>query len=175
MTRERWRAVARVEKTHGRRGEVVAVAAHGLPPLLQTGHVLAVVPPSLSFFRRLEISSHVDRETGQLISFKEVNDLQGASLLVGKTLLLRLQDMPPGWELLDMDLPIGLSVIDERLGEVGHVVKVEPGANGRVWSVAGESGETLIPAVCDLVKTIDLSRNVALCSLPVGLVPGDGE
>ena len=53
--RTRYRAIARVEKTHGRRGEVVTSSVHGLPAYVREGMTLAVVPPALKGPRMLRV------------------------------------------------------------------------------------------------------------------------
>ena len=88
---------------------------------------------------------------------------------MGKTLLARNADLPDVIELLDAEGIIGLSVMDEAYGDIGLVEEVMRGPVNDVWVVRGEPGETLVPAVPDLVLGID-DGGVLHVDLPDGLV-----
>lgn len=85
-----YRCIARVEKTHGIKGEVVAVPANGLLPVLTEGLEVCVVPPLLRKNRWHNVVK-VDSfgANGQLISLSDVTTTNDAHELVGKYLLAK--------------------------------------------------------------------------------------
>ena len=172
--RERYRAIARVEKTHGRKGEVVTVPVHGLPLVLDTGMEVFVVPPSLKGPRSFVVTSCSDGPTGQLISLKGVGDLDTASALVSKTLLVRADDLPDDFDLMDTVSLLGREVTDLTYGPLGTIVQVMQGTAQDVWVIQGEQGETLMPAVAELVVSLGPDGPIEV-DLPQGLVARDGE
>ena len=68
-----YRAIARVVKTHGRKGEVVTVPVHGLPSLMRKGLEVAVVPPPLKGPRVRSVASADDGDRGQLVRLAGVD------------------------------------------------------------------------------------------------------
>ena len=168
-----YRSIARIQKTHGRNGEVVAVPAHGLPLLLREGLVVAVVPPSLKGSRWQRIASCEDGRSGQLVCFEDVHTLGAAEKLVGKTLLARVDDLPEDYALRDQDELVGREVVDGRLGYIGKVCELMRGPENDVWVVRGPWGEVLIPAVEPIVTRWEPGESLCV-DLPRGLVDEEG-
>ena len=172
--RERFRAIARVEKTHGRRGEVVTVSVHGLPSLVREGLEVAVVPPELAGPRwRTVTSCSSDDRDGQLVALSGVTDIAAAQALAGKYLLARRDDLPADLELHDPAALLGREVVDARLGVVGSIEEVMRGPANDVWVVRGPAGETLLPVVGEVVGTPPVSGPIPV-RVPAGLEPGGG-
>ena len=167
-----YRSIARIQKTHGRNGEVVAVPAHGLPASLCPGLVVAIVPPPLKGPRRLEVLSCKGGDLGQLVRFGGVSDLDGASRLVGKTVLARVSDLPQELGLHDVDALMGREVADCRLGSLGRVHEVMRGPANDVWVVQGPYGEVLVPVVESMVSEFGPTGTIFM-DLPAGLVEGE--
>ena len=167
-----YRRIARVAKAHGTKGEVVAVPVDGLPPLLSDGLSVAVVPPALKGSRWHVVSDVRDSETGQLVRLSNVNDLGEARELAGKYLLAAEGDLPVSFAWMDLVGIVGREVVDDRLGPLGVVEEVMVGPANDVWVIRGERGESLVPAVPEIV--LDLPEDGLIrTSVPVGLVPGD--
>lgn len=102
-----------------------------------------------------------------LILFHDINTIEGAEKLRGTTLYIRREDviLPEGSHFIQ-DL-IGCSVTDgitgEPLGELCDVSKT--GAND-VWHIMRGGREYLIPAIRDVVKSVDIeSKRVAIIPL----------
>ncbi|MBQ9007568.1 MAG: 16S rRNA processing protein RimM [Atopobiaceae bacterium] len=170
--RERYRAIARVEKTHGKRGEVVTGPVHGLPPVLDDGMDVVPVPPALKGARALTVTSVSDGPTGQLVAFRGVTGIGAASELVGKTLLLREADLPSSFAMHDVVSLVGREVTDEALGPLGTIEEVMQGIANDVWVVTGDHGEVLVPVVDEFVRSLPAEGPISVC-LPDGLVGGD--
>lgn len=167
----RYRAIARVTKAHGRRGEVVTVPVHGLPPLLHDGLEVSIVPPALKGPRSRVVNSVSGDEGGMLVSLSGVDDLNSAERLVGRTLLAPWDDLPDGFELHDADALVGREVHDVRLGDLGHVTEVMRGPANDVWVVEGPHGEVLLPVIDEVVSSVPPAGAIQV-SAPQGLIGG---
>ena len=170
--RERYRAIARVAKTHGKKGEVVTVPVHGLPLVLDVGMDVYPVPPALKGPRGYRVSSCVDSETGQLVALRGVWSIDAASQLVGKTLLVPESQLPEGFALHDVERLVGLEVCDASRGLLGTIEEVMQGVANDVWVVRGPLGEVLVPVVPEMVLSVDEGAAIQV-DLPVGLVEGE--
>lgn len=163
-----YRSIARIEKTHGRKGEVVVVPAHGLPLLLRQGLEVVVVPPRLKGPRRFVVRRCTDSATGQLVALAGIDSLQQASALVGRTILAREADLPKDYALHDVDALLGREVTDVRLGVLGSIEEVMRGPAQDVWVVRGPYGEVLVPVVDEVVLSHE--GDPIEVDLPGGLV-----
>jgi 16S rRNA processing protein RimM len=167
----RYRAIARVEKTHGKKGEVVTVPVHGLPPMLREGLEVFPVPPALKGPRSRIVREADEGRTGQLVSLEGVDDINCAASLVGKVLLARIDDLPDDLAMHDVDALLDREVIDERHGSLGTLDEVMVGPANDVWVVRGAWGEVLIPVVDAVV--LDVPAEGALrVRVPEGILDG---
>lgn len=55
---------------------------------------------------------------------------------------------------------LGMKVIDELRGELGHIAQVFPAGAADVWVVRSPEGEHMIPAVSDFVISVDRDARV---------------
>lgn len=168
-TSKQYRRIAVISKTHGRRGEVVAVARDGLPNLLKKGLQVVLVPPALKGPRQFEVTSCEGQGSSRLISFREVDGLGVARELVGKSVLVRRADLPDDFEMHDALGLIGRSVQDSQFGFVGTIDEVMRGPANDVWVVQGPLGEVLVPAVPPIVTELTIEGPIRV-DLPRGLV-----
>lgn len=171
MARE-YRSIASIQKTHGRKGEVVVVPTHGLPLLLHDGLEVVLVPPELKGPRSFCVRSCSDDSRGQLVLFDGVDSLSQASKMVGKTVLARVRDLPEDYSLHDVDMLMDREVTDVHMGSLGAIREVMRGPANDVWVVRGAYGEVLVPAVEPLVREW-ASEGPIVVELPSGLVGGD--
>lgn len=167
-----YRSIAHIEKTHGRKGEVVAVPAHGLPFMLHEGMSVVLVPPPLKGLRDHVVMSCVDGRAGQLVRLTGIKTLAESSAIVGKTVLARESDLPGDYALHDADALIGRTVMDERLGLLGTITQVMRTPAHDVWVVNGIRGEVLVPVV-DAIVGDYVSEGSLSVHVPRGLVKGD--
>lgn len=170
-----YRLIARVVKTHGTKGEVVAVPACGLPPVLSAGLRVAVVPPALKGKRWHTVKDVETSPAGQLVSLSGIKSLGDASELAGKSLIAAEEDLPDDLEMRDPQSLCGRDVVDGRLGLLGQIEEVMVGPANDVWVVDGELGETLVPVVEEMLDGVDEDGTIYV-NIPVGLAPwDDGE
>ena len=167
MTRA-YRSIAKIVKTHGRKGEVVAVPTHDLPLLLREGLEVFVVPPALRGPRSHVIVSCADASGGQRITLSGISGIDPASKIVGKELLVRARDLPKDIILRDETSVVGRRVIDVARGDLGCVTAIVRGPAQDIWQVEGPGTEVLIPAVEELV--VSMGEDAIRVSLPDGLI-----
>ena len=83
-----------------------------------------------------------------------ISDRAAAEQLAGRYLEAPAEPLPPGtyyWHQL-----IGLTAVDEAGSELGNVVEVFRAGENEVYRIEGPDGEILIPALREVVRSIDL-------------------
>ncbi|HJA28564.1 MAG TPA: 16S rRNA processing protein RimM [Candidatus Olsenella pullicola] len=167
--RSHYRIIARVEKTHGRRGEVVTVPVHGLPSLVRPGLEVALVPPALRGSRwRTVTSVSSDNRVGSLVSLSGVAALGEAEDLVGTYLLARVDDLPEDLPLHDRERLVGRVVRDVESGRAGTIEEVMTGPANDVWVIRDADSEVLVPVIDEVVSSVPESGEISI-SIPRGL------
>ena len=165
----KYRAIATVVKTHGRKGEVVAEPRHGLPLLLEKGARVVVVPPTLKGPRSFVVASCANSDVAQCVSFEGVENLARADELVGRTVLMHVDDLPDNFVLYDVESLIGREVHDVTYGTLGNIVEILRGPANDVWAIEGPRGEVLVPVVEHVVVDVP-EKGAIVCAVPKGLV-----
>ena len=162
------KTIARVVKTHGKKGEVVTVSVNGLPSLVRKGLSVCIVPPALKGNRWHDVVNVEDGSRGQLVLFSDVSSISDAEELVGKTILAREEDLPEDLALHDPNALLGSRVVDETAGELGEITEVMVGPANDVWSIQGPYGEVLIPVVPEVVLGTTDDEEAFLVRVPNG-------
>ena len=88
------------------------------------------------------------------IRLEGISDREAAEGLVGRYLEAPASPLPPDtyyWHQL-----IGLTAVDEAGSELGQVVEVFRAGENEVYRIEGPDTELLIPALRDVVRSIDL-------------------
>ena len=89
------------------------------------------------------------------IRLEGIADREAAERLVGRYLEAPANPLPPDtyyWHQL-----IGLTAVDEAGSELGQVVEVFRAGENDVYRIEGAGTELLIPALRDVVRSIDLA------------------
>ena len=97
-----------------------------------------------------------------------ISGIDSASKIVGKELLVRSCDLPKDFMLRDEVSVVGRRVIDVARGDLGFVTAIVRGPAQDIWHVEGLRTEVLIPAVEELVVSVD--EDAIRVSLPEGLI-----
>lgn len=175
-----YRNVARVTKTQGLTGEVVAVPTAGLPFLLSAGMVVNLTPPPLRGIRVAKIEEVRPLAKGWGVRFEGVDDIGTASGLIGRMCLVRVDDLP-SYEVEDeWDGCIGYEVFDRRYGLLGIVVELLETKAHDVWVIEGPFGEVMLPVVDEFIEEIEspaggvAGGRVNVCA-PDGLIELHGK
>ena len=168
-------AVARVVKTHGLSGELSCTPLEGALDELPRGLELWFVPP-----RRAPFSARLEGvrpgPKGDLVKLTGVDSVDQARELTATLLLARTADLPQGW--LEPQEPdfIGFTIFDDPHGHLGTVTDVIVTGANDVWVVTGGPlGEVLLPAIEDVVLSVNESERTAMVRLLPGLLAEPSE
>ncbi len=158
MARKRFLEAGRIVATQGLRGEVrVQPWCDGPDFLLQFKGF---------YFDQGEtfqdiVDAHAQKNIA-ILHFAEVDTVEEAMKLIGKVLFINREEVTlPKGSYFEQDL-LGLSVVDVNTEKVyGKLTEVmRTGAND-VYAVRDEKGkEVLIPAIPDVVKNVDLAKEI---------------
>lgn len=165
------KTIARVVKTHGKKGEVVTVSVNGLPSLMRENLMVCLVPPALKSNRWHRVAEVQDGPRGQLVTFFDVSTISDAEELVGKSILSLEEDLPEDLVLHDPNVLLGSHVVDEQVGELGVIAEVMVGPANDVWSIQGPYGEVLIPVVPEVIQGTISDGEGFLVRVPEGTLP----
>lgn len=90
-----------------------------------------------------------------VLRLEGISDRAAAEGLAGRYLEAPAVPLPPEtyyWHQL-----VGLDVVDEAGAELGMVVEVFRGGENEVYRIEGPAGEVLVPALREVVRSIDLA------------------
>jgi 16S rRNA processing protein RimM len=161
-------AIGRITGAHGIRGEVKVEVLTDYPERFQAG--ARVLLGTEREAEPVEIETARPHQEAMLVKLGSVPDRNAAELLRGQLLLIPADEaMPLGENENYVHDLIGLVVETTEGRELGKLTEVlYTGAND-VYVVAGPSGEILIPALREVILTVNLSEGRMVVSLPEGL------
>jgi len=189
--------IAYISQAKGLKGEVVVNPTDDLSFALREGLEVWVVPPSLRGVRETQVCTVQPQNGRVLITLSGIENRNDALALVGRHLLVRLDDdssespapfddnageapincSPPRNDGINRhlsgDAPIecsvvGLEVDDVAEGYLGVIVEERVGVAQTLWVVDGPFGEVLIPAVEPFI--VARAENRVTMVLPKGLL-----
>lgn len=156
--------VGLVRGVHGLRGAVRVEILSDNPDRFAVGSVLHREGDD----RPLTILSAHRDGPGLLVRFREVSDRPTADTLRDAYLEADATDLPSDayyWHDIE-----GCTVVTDDGEELGTVADVFRVGQSEVYVVRGDSGETLVPAVADVVKQIDLAdKRIVVDAVTLGL------
>jgi 16S rRNA processing protein RimM len=162
--------VGRVTRAHGVRGEVAVLVLTEVGERFEPGSSVF-----LDDGRALTVSSARPHRGRTLVAFEGVRDRDAADRLVGRDLVVPESASPPlpDGSYWDHQL-VGSEVVTQSgrsLGQLGDVIHTP--AND-VWSAVDDAGaETLVPAIADVVVSVDVAaKRVVVREVP-GLTAPD--
>ena len=168
-------AVGLVTRAHGVKGEVAVRPLTEVESRFQPGSILRLGPGG---DRVLTVGSVRGPHHGRLlVQFREVSGRDEAESLRGQTLLVDSRESPP---LSEEDRfwvheIVGLEVRTDDGRPLGRVREILHTAANDVWVVEGDRGEVLIPAVREVVTSVDLAGGHVVITDVVGLLGDAGE
>lgn len=158
--------VARIVSPQGNKGEVKAAIVTDFPERFASTRTVFVGPEH----QRYEVEHHRFLDDAVVLKLRGVDTIDQAEGLRGKVVEVPEGEavrLPPDhyyWHQV-----IGLRVVTPRgeyLGTIDDIL--ETGAND-VYVVHGPRGELLIPAIRQVVKSVDLDRGTVTVELMPGL------
>jgi 16S rRNA processing protein RimM len=164
--------VGRITRAHGVKGEVAVMVLTEVGERFEPGAVVY-----LEDGRALTVSEARPHRGRMLVSFEGVRDRDAADRLVQRVLVVPESDSPPLPEgsYWDHQL-IGCDVVTESGRSLGELRDVIHTPANDVWSaIGGEGTETLVPAIADVVASVDVeAKRVVVREVP-GLTAPEGS
>lgn len=156
--------MGRITRPHGVRGEVAVHPLSEIEERYAPGSVLSVDDG-----RTLTVRSSRPHHGRLLVTFEEIADRTEAEALRGALLLVPASAVPPPPEdAFWVHQIVGLEVVTEEGRALGRVREVIAGPANDVWVTE----EVLIPAVRDVVVSVDTGAGQVVIRDVPGLRPG---
>jgi len=151
MNREPTVVVGRITRPHGLKGELSVLVLSEVEGRFAEGAVVY-----LEDGRALTVESARPHRSGLIVKFREVPDRTAADRLARSVLSVPESSSPrlPEGSWWDHKL-VGCEVVTESGRPLGTVREVIHTAANDVWSAVSDDGETLIPALKDVVVSVD--------------------
>jgi 16S rRNA processing protein RimM len=170
---EKWFNVGKIVNTHGVKGELKIVSTTDFPEeRYQKGNTLYLFQGQNQEPISLVIKSHRSHKSFDLLTFEgyeNINEVEKFKEGILKVQEDQLQELEEG-EYYFHEI-VGCKVLTTAGEELGTITEIlSPGAND-VWVVKGQRGkEYLIPYIEDIVKTIDIEKQLVTIEPMEGLL-----
>jgi 16S rRNA processing protein RimM len=151
-----WLAVGRIARAHGVHGDVAVLPLSIVESRFHPGSRLFL---GESDDRPLTVRSARPHRGGLIVAFEEVSDRTQAEVLRAEYLFVPAESAPglPQGEYWPHQL-VGCSVVTEGGTALGEVREVIHTAANDIWLAGAGSREVLIPALRDVVTSVDLTE-----------------
>jgi len=171
MNREPTVAVGRITRPHGLKGELSVLVLSEVEGRFAEGAVVY-----LEDGRALTVDSARSHRGGLLVKFREVPDRTAAERLARQVLAVPESASPelPEGSWWDHQL-VGCEVVTESGRALGTVREVIHTAANDVWSAVSDGGETLIPALKDVVVSVHTAGKCIVVREVPGLTAPDEQ
>lgn len=160
-------AVGKIRRPHGLRGEVLLEVYTDFPERLSPGRVVYAGEQR----ERLVIRRARAHRDGLLLAFEGFSGPAEVAGLRNRILYVARQEAAPlaEGEYYYYQL-VGLTVVAEDGRELGRLTEVLLTGANDVYVVRGEQGEVLLPAIPQVVRSIDLATRRMMVHLLPGLL-----
>lgn len=168
-----WTIVAKLYKAKNKEGGLFVSSTKGLLFLLTSGMEVCFVPPVLRVPRYARVL-RIEKVGGKnLVFFEGVSDQNTAEELMGHYCLVRVDDLPDGWnEQTELDL-CTFSVVSPAGELLGTIEEVQSNPAHPLLVLRSEQKQAdlvLIPFVDEFVVGIDEDEKCIVMDLPSGLL-----
>lgn len=161
--------IGKIRKPHGIKGEFLMAVLTDFPERIQPGNRYFLgkkhIPATIKTIRH--------HNKGLLVRFDEFDNPQDAGEHRNQFVFTRVEDLPPlpEGEFYQHEL-IGLEVVTDEGKSLGNLTEViETGAN-HVYVVKPEEGkEILVPAIDDVILSVDIEAKKMLIKPLSGMLP----
>ena len=119
----------------------------------------------------LEIQNSRPHKQHLLVKFANIDSIGEAKKLIGQELTITRSELRslPQDQYYTFQL-IGLDVLTTEGKYVGQITDIMATASNDVYIVKGERGEVLLPAIDDVVKSVDLEKGEMVIEAIKGLL-----
>lgn len=158
-------AVGEVLGTHGLSGEVRARVLSDVAHRFDAGQEIHI----LGIPYRIAKSSR-SRSNQIILQLQGLSTVEAARALVGQVITVPPEAVPqlPDGEYYHFQL-LGLKVLTQEGEDLGRIREILVTGSNDVYVVSGPTGEVLVPALVDVIVTVDLGQGIMVVSLPEGL------
>lgn len=162
-----------VVRPHGVRGEVVIQPFTEEPGRFQPGADL-LVGKDPNGAREMKVSTSRRNRQKLLVRFEGINDREAAETIRGSLIFIPSSALTPLGEdsFWEHDLA-GVEVFDRAGNFIGRITRVVPRVEQDLWEVDSGGPILQIPAVKEIVKSVDLDRRRIVIDPPRGLLGDD--
>ena len=157
--------VGRILAPWGIRGEVKVEVLTDFPKRFAPGKAVYLDTGPLEIERCRYYKHHLILKLVTVDSIEAAEKLRGQALTIPSS---ELHPLPEG-QYYTFQL-IGLKVVTTEGQTLGHVTDIMSTGSNDVYIVAGKRGEILIPAIEDVVKSIDLKKGKMVVEAIEGLL-----
>ena len=164
-------AVGRITRAHGVHGEAAVLVLSEIEARYSPGSSLR-----LADGRRLTVRSARPHRRTLLVRFEELADRTAVEPLTGEYLFVGANDVPapPEGAFWPHELE-GSEVLTEGGRSLGRIADIIPGEANDVWVTRDGDAETLVPALNDVVVSVDTAaKRVVIREIP-GLTTGTDD
>jgi len=167
---ERLILIGKIAATHGIKGQLRVIPYSGDPESILALKAFLVESPK-GGMERFELEQATPHGKKVLVTLKTFHSINQVQYLVGRELYVRREELPelPGDEYYWFDL-IGLKVTTAEGFALGTLEEIFATGSNDVYVVKGDHGETMVPALEDVVLSVDLERGLMTVALPEGLL-----
>lgn len=176
MAEPQYIIIGRTRKAHGLTGELkVSIEDRYLEDFMKNERIFLDV-------KGVKIPYFIDNVRGggeMILKLEEVDNRDTAIALQGRELLLREQDILSDQERefefeeeegLEYAHLSGYLLVDERLGEIGHIDEVLEMPQQEMAFLKFKGREVLVPLNKQFIQSIDDTKRVVMMDLPDGLL-----
>jgi 16S rRNA processing protein RimM len=158
-----------VVKTHGLKGEITVMLNPQAPG--DFGKIQTVYIDLKNQLVPFFIDSISIRDSKAFIKFEDIDSIDQAETLKGSSLYLSKDSRPRSkrGEFYDDEI-IGFEVVDDALGTIGKVNRVEQAGTNKLLSVDYSGKEILIPINGPFITSVNKSNHKIKVELPDGFV-----
>jgi 16S rRNA processing protein RimM len=160
-----WIAVGRIGRAHGVKGEVSVLPLSEVASRFEPGSRLFL---SEGEDRPVTVRAARRHHSRVLVAFQGVTDRDQAEAMQGAYLFVPASEAPtlPEGAFWTHEL-VGCLVVSDDGRELGRVREVMHTPANDVWAVDGEGGEVLVPALRDVVASVDVvGRRIVVHEIP---------
>jgi len=171
MTRsERLILIGKIAATHGIKGQLRVIPYSGDPESILALKAFLVENPK-GGMERFELAQTTPHGKKVLVTLKPFDSINQVEHLVGRELYVRRDELPelPDDEYYWFDL-IGLKVATDDGVDLGTLEEIFATGSNDVYVVKGDHRETMVPALEDVVLSVDLEHGQMTVALPEGLL-----
>lgn len=170
MEEQEWVSVGRIGRAVGLKGECTVFWNSGQPPV-QIGGEIFLTEPGKTSYRSWRVAALRTQGRFDVVRLEGIEDRTAVEALRNQEIALPAERLPV---LLQGEYYcyqiLGLRVVTETGEELGRIERIFTAGEHDVYEVRGNGREVLIPAIEQVVRSIDLKNGVVTVRLMQGML-----